>query len=326
MRVRFWGVRGSIPTPAAGDEVAAHIVEALLRLGKTPDSLDLRDRDAVSRWVSDLPPSMTSVAGGNTPCVEMTTRNGEIFIIDFGSGLRELGNSLLNGPFGRGQGHAHLFLSHFHWDHIQGWPFFRPAYIQGNQFDLYARHENAQAHLNQQQAAPFFPPAAWDEMSAEVRFHHLDDREIALCDGKVRVSSLELDHPSRAFAFRFEADGAAFVYASDGAFPDASNPEAEKYIQFFQNADLVIFDAQFSLAESSNKPAWGHSSGVTGVDLACRARAKRLALFHHDPSASEAHLEELLLASQKHALAPPPPCTPGAVEVILAREGLQIEL
>ncbi|HEX9998008.1 MAG TPA: MBL fold metallo-hydrolase [Abditibacterium sp.] len=326
MRVRFWGVRGSIPTSVSGEEVASRLVEALVRLGQNPRSLDLCDREAVSRWVKELPPSFVAVAGGNTPCVEMTTRDGELFIIDFGSGLRELGFSLLNGPFGQGAGRAHLFLSHFHWDHIQGWPFFRPAYIQGNQFDLYTRHEKAQEHLNQQQAAPFFPPAAWDEMRADVRFHQLPDAPISLCDGKVRVSTLELDHPSRAFAFRFEADGATFVYASDGAFPDPSSPEAARYIEFFHGADLIVFDAQFSLAESAHKQAWGHSSGVTGVDLACRAQAKRLALFHHDPNATETHLEELLLASKTHALAPPTPCSPGAVEVLLAREGFELEL
>ena len=323
MRVRFWGVRGSLPTPATGDDVASRLVEALLHLGHSPNALDLRNRDAVAQWVKNLPPTLVALAGGNTPCVEMTTRNGELFIIDFGSGLRALGNSLLDGPFGRGEGHAHLFLSHFHWDHIQGWPFFRPAYVEGNRFDLYARHKHVEAHLKKQQEAPFFPPAAWDEMKADVRYHTLPDAPITLCDGAVRVSSIELNHPLDAYAFRFEADGQIFVYASDGAFPAPDSADAQPFIDFFRDADLLVFDAQFSLQESLQKPEWGHSSSVTGVELARRAGAKRLALFHHDPNAGEAHLSDLLDAAQLHALSF---SLPGQTEVLLAREDLEIEL
>lgn len=323
MRVRFWGVRGSLPTPATGEDVASRVVEALLHLGQSRDAPDLRDRDAVSRWVENLPLAVRSLSGGNTPCVEMTTRNGELFIIDLGSGLRALGNSLLQGPFGRGEGHAHLFLSHFHWDHIQGWPFFRPAYIEGNRFELYARHQNVEAQLKKQQEAPFFPPAAWDDMKAEVRYHTLPDAPITLCNGEVRVSSIELNHPLYAYAFRFEADGQSFVYASDGAFPAPDSAEAQPFIEFFRDADLLVFDAQFTLQESLQKPDWGHSSSVTGVELARRAGAKRLALFHHDPNAGEAHLSDLLDAARYHALIS---SLPGEVEVLLAREDMEVEL
>lgn len=327
MRVRFWGVRGSIPTPASGEDIASRLVAALLHLGQNPNfSLDLSSREAVTQWVEALPPSLSSLVGGNTPCVEMTTQNGELFILDFGSGARALSDELVRGRFGRGEGRAHLFLSHLHWDHIQGWPFFRPAYIEGNEFDLYARHDDVEELLKKQQEAPFFPPAAWDEMHATVRIHQLPDEPMALCQDQVRVSSLELEHPSRAFAYRFEADDQIFVYASDGAFPDPNSDEAQPCIDFFRDADLIIFDAQFSQSESQQKQDWGHSSGVSGVEFACRAGAKRLALFHHAPGASEAHLEELLLAGQKHAHKSDLDCPSGHVEVFLAREGLEIEL
>ncbi len=328
MRVRFWGVRGSIPTPATGEDVASLLAAALCHLGQTQNAnpLDLSDSAAIARWIEALPPSVASFAGGNTPCLEMTTADGELFIIDLGSGLRALGDFLLDGPFGRGEGHAHLFLSHLHWDHIQGWPFFRPVYIEGNQFDLYARHEDVENLLKQQQDAPFFPPAAWDEMHATVRVHTLNDDALSLCDNRVRVSSLELEHPSRAFAYRFEADGQVFVYASDGAFPHPESEAAQSIIEFFRDADLLVFDAQFTLNESRQKHDWGHSSGVSGVELGCRAGVKRLALFHHAPGASEAHLQELLRAGQEYAQNPALPCMPEQVEVFLAREGLEVEL
>lgn len=326
MRVRFWGVRGSIPTPGTGAEVVAQMVEMITRLGRDAAAPDLSDRDAVRQWVEALPPSLNSPVGGNTPCVEMTTDSGELFIIDFGSGLRPLGNKMMAGAFGSGQGHAHLFLSHFHWDHIQGWPFFRPVYVEGNQFDLYSRHNEVELNLQKQMSAPFFPPDAWGEMSAQVRYHELPEGPFSLCNGTVQVDSLELDHPSRAFAYRFEADGAVFIYASDGSFPSPDVPEAERYIEFFRGADLVVFDAQFSLDESLKKRDWGHSSGITGVDLACSAGAKSIALFHHDPNANDAHLDELLTASEEFAGSPTMPCSPDKVEVFLAREGLELKL
>ena len=327
MHVKFWGVRGSIPRPAGSEELAGRLVEALYRLGQEPHYLDLSDRAAIAAWVAQLPPSIGAWVGGNTPCVEVRCADGELIIIDFGSGLRALGQELMEEGFGQGRGRAHLFLSHLHHDHIQGWPFFRPAYIEGNQFALYARHRDALGLLCQQQQAPFFPSESLLDMRADVTAHQLDDAPQTLCDGRVKVESLELDHPSGAYAFRFECDGKVLVYASDGAFPAPDkglDDPARPYIHFFRDADLVIIDAQFSLAESLAKRTWGHSSAVIGVELAARAGAKALALFHHDPSASDAHLEHLLRVGREYAANQSAPVS--GLEVFLAREGQSVEL
>ena len=328
MHVKFWGVRGSIPRPADSEELASRLVEALYRLGQQSDYLDLSNRDSIANWVAQLPPSINAFTGGNTPCVEV--RHGdELLIIDFGSGLRALGESLMQRDFGRGEGRAHLFLSHLHHDHIQGWPFFRPAYIEGNQFDLYAGHGAVRELLIQQQQAPFFPPDSLNDMRARVDYHQLNQQPQSVGAGNIRVQTLELDHPSGAYAFRFEAGGKTLVYASDGAFPapdKGSDDPARPYIEFFRDADLVIIDAQFSHAESLAKRSWGHSSAVIGVELAAHARAKRLALFHHDPSASDGVLEHLLRVGREYAAHPPVARGSDSVEVFLAREGLQIEL
>lgn len=329
MRVKFWGVRGSIPAPPSSDEVHARLVEALHRLGKEDRYLDLSDRATIEKWVSALPLSLRSLAGGNTPCVEVQIGD-ELLIFDLGTGLRMLGNELMQGAFGRGAGHAHLFLSHLHWDHIQGWPFFRPAYIAGNQFDFYARHECAFARLQEQQSAPFFPPEAWNDMAATFRPHVLTSEPVTLANNTIRVSTLELEHPSKSYAFRVETNDKVFVYASDGACnaPNGGGPDdpATPLIEFFRDADLIVFDAQFSLAESFEKRAWGHSSAILGVELAARAGATKLAMFHHDPNASDGHLEHLLRVSREYAAKPPAPCQPNAVDVFLAREGLEVNL
>ena len=328
MHVKFWGVRGSIPRPADSEELASRLVEALYRLGQQSDYLDLSSRTSIRDWVEQLPPSINAFAGGNTPCVEVRCGD-ELLIIDFGSGLRALGESLMQREFAHGKGRAHLFLSHLHHDHIQGWPFFRPAYVEGNRFDLYAGHGDARTRLMQQQQEPFFPPESLNDMRACVNYHQIGPQKRTIGERCIQVETLELDHPSGAYAFRFECGGKTLVYASDGAFPAPDkgphNP-AQPYIEFFRGADLVIIDAQFSLAESLTKRSWGHSSAVIGVELAAHAGAKRLALFHHDPNASDGVLEHLLRVGREYAANPPVPSNSGSVEVFLAREGLEIEL
>lgn len=328
MQVRFWGVRGSCPAPPASDEIASRLAEALWRLGRDVAPPDLSDRLAIAQWVAGLPPHIQSVTGGNTPCVEMRTGSGDLFIIDFGTGIRALANELMESEFGWGRGHAHCFLSHFHWDHIQGWPFFKPAYVPGNHLEIYGRHPSLEMHLRQQQQAPFFPPASWDDMKADVSYHQLDEQPRVLCDGRVKVSSLELNHPSRAYAYRFEADDQVFVYASDGAYFELTDEALQPYVQFFEGADLLIFDAQFTLTESYEKSTWGHSSSVVGAELAALAGVKRLALFHHDPGADDAALELLLHVGEQYAnlTAGTTPRHSGSCHIMVGREGLTIDL
>ena len=326
MQVRFWGVRGSLPSPATTDEWEARLLEVLARLGQEPSPPDLQNAEAVQNWLQTLPAPLRVLSGGNTPCVEMRTAAGDLFIIDAGTGLRLLGNDLMDADFGQGQGHAHVFFSHYHWDHLQGWPFFRPVYVSGNRFDLYARHEKLEEHLRHQQQAPYFPPAAWDEMCAALDYHQLDAEPFELCEGRVRVSSIALDHPSRAYAYRFETDDHIFIYASDGAYLDLDEDAIRPYIAFFKNADLLIFDAQFTLSESYEKRTWGHSSAVIGVELACRAGVKRLALFHHDPGASEDQLDHLLNVAQQYVTVMPNHPNVQPCQVLIAREGETIQL
>jgi phosphoribosyl 1,2-cyclic phosphodiesterase len=326
MQVRFWGVRGSLPSPATTGDLEACLLAVLARLGEETSPPNLAEPQAVRAWLQTLPAPLHILTGGNTTCVEMRTNAGDLFIIDAGSGIRGLGNQLMAEAFGQGAGHAHIFFSHYHWDHLQGWPFFRPVYKPGNRFDLYARHEDLHGHLRQQQQAPFFPPAAWDDMRADLHFHQLGPEPFHLCEGRVKISSIALDHPSRAYAYRFEADGHAFVFASDGAYHDLDEDAIRPYIEFYRDADLLLFDAQFTLSESYEKRTWGHSSAVIGVELACQAAVKRLALCHHDPNAGEDQLDHMLTVAQQYVTVLP--VQPGAepCQVMLAREGETIQL
>ena len=329
MKVRFWGVRGSCPSPIGSEDIRSRLSEALRLLHHEKPALDLSDETAVERWLDTLPLRVTGAVGSNTSCVEMRTGDDELYILDMGSGLRALGNHLMKGEFGQGQGRARIFLSHFHWDHIQGLPFFKPAYVPGNRFDLYSRHPHLKSRLKRQQSAPFFPPSAWEDMRADLQFHRLPDAPHCFDDGlpnAMRVSSLELDHPSKSYAYRFESGKSILVYASDSAYRRLDEMSLQPYVEFFRDADLLIFDAQFSLRDSFARHSWGHSSAIVGLELACRAGVKRLALFHHDPDADDIRLENLMETARDYATSIP--CArrrPDQVEIIVAREGQVLE-
>ena len=163
MKIKIWGSRGSIPAPLDPKEVEEKICRAIYGM----PAIDTSDIEAVRNYVSQLPPLLRGTAGGNTTCVEVQA-SGETFIIDAGSGLRRLGLELMNGPCGSGQGTLHFFFSHVHWDHIQGFPFFRPAFVPGNKIIMYGVHDIEAALRRQQESISF--PISLDYMQADMTF------------------------------------------------------------------------------------------------------------------------------------------------------------
>jgi phosphoribosyl 1,2-cyclic phosphodiesterase len=274
MKIRFWGVRGSLPAPLSADTLSAKMAGQ-----HGPEA------------VRSLPP----VVGGNTACVSVQVDDLQL-ILDGGSGLCALGADLMRGAFGAGEGRAHLFLSHTHWDHIQGIPFFAPLFVKGNQLDIYGGHAGLRDRLAIQQRPEFFP-VPLDALPVTLAFHELADREVVDL-GRLRVLHRSLPHPGGSFAYRVETIGSTLVYATDGEYThrfdtdDAEAPhlygvDVESYVSFFRGADTLIFDAMYGLHESIVKAEWGHSTALIGVDLAARAGVKRLVLFHHDRNASD---------------------------------------
>jgi phosphoribosyl 1,2-cyclic phosphodiesterase len=243
MKIKIWGARGSIPTPLAPSSVRNKIINAL----QGAKGVDLADPVKVQAYVDSLPPTQRGTVGGNTACVEVTTPEHNI-IIDAGSGLRLLGNELIKGPAGVGKATIHLFLSHTHWDHIQGLPFFLPAYIDGNRINIYYLHDTVPITLREQMRPTTFP-ISLDHMQAAVQFIQMAPGE-SLSLGGLEVSTVELPHPGRAYAFRFEYRGVVFVYASDAEYKRLDEINSQPYLRFFAGADVLIFDAQFTLRES----------------------------------------------------------------------------
>lgn len=310
MRVRFWGVRGSLPSSLSPTEV-----------------MRLASAGAVGAPRSQAPLTV----GGNTSCVSVEA-SGQTIILDAGSGLRDLGRELLGGAFGSGSGTAHLFISHTHWDHIQGFPFFTPAFVKGNVIHIYGGHEGMERRFREQQRPDFFP-VPLEAMPATIVFHEMQAGQ-PVTIGEVSVTCKSLPHPGVSFAYRLQCPEGTVVYATDGEYThrfdddDAEAPhlygvDVESYVAFFRGADVLIFDAMFDLYESINRSSWGHSTALIGADLATRAGARRLVLFHHDHMASDAAIWSFgELARQAAATDPRRP----ELEVSVAFEGMEIVL
>jgi phosphoribosyl 1,2-cyclic phosphodiesterase len=316
MYVKFWGTRGSIPTPLSADSLRSKIKRAL----EGAAGLELTDSAVVDSYLESLPFNIKGTIGGNTTCVEI--RCGEqLLIIDAGSGVRLLGYDLMGKGFGAGNRHADFLISHTHWDHIQGFPFFVPAFIPGNTFTFHSPFDDMEARLNKQQLEAFFPVDT-SYMSAKLNFNLLTEKDWNQI-GNLRVYPMRLSHPGRTYGYRIEAGSTCLIFASDAEFQRLDRKSTGEFIDFFRDADLFIFDAQYSLSEMLDKPDWGHSSSMMGAELAHRANVKRLVLFHHDPTSSD----EKILAAQEEAEAYLRAHNKSHVcEVLVAYDGLELSL
>jgi len=291
MKLKFWGVRGSIPTPALPFAIREKVIAALQEAAQR--DIDLRNPAALDNFVHSLPLDVNSTIGGNTTCITLET-DEHLIIFDAGSGMRELGRYLMTREFGKGRGRASIFFTHTHWDHIQGFPFFVPAMVAGNRFDIYHIHPYVPQVLEQQMIFEVYP-VNFRSLQAEINFHQLEAGAVIQL-GALQISNIELNHPGKAYSYRIDNGKNVIVLATDGEYKQLGSSHTKRYIDFYQEADLLIFDAQFSVRESIIREDWGHSSGLIGADIARAARVKQLVLFHHDPTSTD---QEIMVALQQ---------------------------
>lgn len=315
-RVTFFGVRGSIPSPMVSSEVEEKIQKAV----ELAQPADLKDEASRRAFVARLPHHVKGCFGGNSSCIHVEV-NGKDLIFDCGTGLRMLGNLFVQREFGKGEGEASMFLSHTHWDHIMGIPFFTPFYVKGNKFKIYGSHPRLEERLIGQQSYEYFP-VAFESFSADIEIISLDSQNDCTL-GDVRITWLEMDHPGSSFAYRVEYQGKTFIYATDAEYKKLGDEDLKPTIDFFRNADLLIFDSQYTFIEGVEREDWGHSSTFIGVDIALMADVKKIAFFHHEPSYSDLKLQSVLEQTQKYlkALSKDSP-----LEMFLSREGMSLDL
>lgn len=318
MRVRFWGTRGSIPVGLTQADIRDKLARALVaaagrRFASYGEAYDFASQT--------LPFSVTHTFGGHTSCVEFETGSDEYFVCDMGSGARAFGEHILARQAGR-PAIVNVFMSHVHWDHIMGFPFFGPAYVRGTRIRIHGCHDIVERAFRLQQSPPCFP-VSFDHLAADIEFIRIPPGRPTEVSG-LRVTPQLQRHSGDSYGFRFELGGRHIVYSTDSEHKLEDRAQTEAIVGFFRDADLVIFDAMYSLAEAiSVKEDWGHSSNVVGVELCQLARVKHLVLFHHEPANSDAAIEGALRDAQrleeltrgKHAL-----------RVSAAHDGLEIEL
>ncbi len=296
MRVIFWGTRGSLPTPLNARQVREKLEQSLraaLEQGindprQVPEFMD-RHLDFATR----------GTYGGNTACVQVQAGDRSL-ILDAGSGLRELGLEAIQQRPVDDPGEYHILLSHLHWDHIMGLPFFPPAYHPAATIHFYACHRRLEAALHNQQRPPHFP-VRFGSMAARKTFTLLKPgREYNIAGFTVRP--MRQNHPQLSYGYRIEDDGKSMVYSTDAEHKSQFLDDDYPFVEFFRRADLLIFDAQYTFSEAvTHKENWGHSSNMVGVELACRAQVEHLCLFHHDPTNQDQAL--LLLEENTRRLA-----------------------
>lgn len=315
MKIRFWGVSGSIPAPLTPGEYHRKIDNLL----EKASNRDLSTPELREAFLKEVNPAVGAIVGGNSSCVDLKA-DGKHLVFDMGSGIRELGNSLMRGYHGDPL-EFHIFMSHTHWDHIQGFPFFKPAFSPKTKLNFYSPHGMLDERLSAQQAFPFFPVST-DFMASEKIYHtFMPESKMEL--GEIKISNTELQHPNKAYSFRVEHEGKTFVYATDGEYNKISTEKFADYIEFFRDADLLVFDAMYSFDQEIQRIDWGHSSALVGIDLAIRGNVKRLALFHHDPDNDSFGIFKLLDAACSYLEANYPN---NGMEVFIATEGYELEL
>jgi phosphoribosyl 1,2-cyclic phosphodiesterase len=294
MVVRFWGTRGSIPVALTSADIRDKIVQALL---KASGRSFTTSEDAYAFTRDELGFSVKNTFGGHTPCVEFDMGGDEYYVCDMGSGARPFGAHLLARQHGR-PATVNIFMSHMHWDHIMGFPFFGPAYVPGTKIRIHGCHDALEHAFRLQQAPPCFP-VEFDQMAANIEFVPLIPGRKSVV-GKLSVTpGLQL-HSGDSYGYRFDIDGKTIVYSTDSEHKLEDGAETARIADFFRDADIVIFDAMYALADAiSVKADWGHSSNIVGVELCQLAQAKHLILFHHEPANNDATLERLLLETRR---------------------------
>jgi phosphoribosyl 1,2-cyclic phosphodiesterase len=276
MRLKFWGTRGSISTP--GKETVRY--------------------------------------GGNTPCVELRLSSTELIILDAGTGIRNLGETLIEG----GESiKAFILISHPHWDHTQGFPFFKPAFISGNEITIVGGETgkvSLQKMISDQMNKIYFP-IQLNELKATLKFKKVEEETFNVFDAKVQT--IFVNHPSFAIGYRITQGGKSVVYISDNEPYDrrvaesiqnvektimekyhvASGDPNQRIFDFVRDADVLIHDATYTPEEYVNRVGWGHSHYLFTLKVAAEGNVKHLVLFHHDPAHNDDKVDDILKKCQK---------------------------
>ncbi len=281
LTIKLNGVRGSLPTPLKPKKVEERVRKLITEFSESGQE--------VESFLQSLKIKDFGGYGGNTACLDVQTEEYQI-IIDAGSGIRELGEKLLAGPCGKGQGSVDLLFTHFHWDHLVGLPFFIPLFIPGNTINIYSVQPGLEDMFRHMFQKPYFP-VPYERLGANIEYHQLKARAPKMF-GDIQITPYQLDHPDPCWGYKIENSGKAVSYCVDTECTRASKVDLGSDLPLYQDIDLMIFDAQYTFSEAMEKIDWGHASAPVGLDIALREGIKRVLFVHHDPAASDEKIAE----------------------------------
>lgn len=284
MNIHFWGVRGSLPTPLTPEQVQFKISSVVQKIS----AKDIESPEARKAFLDSLPAWLYGTVGGNTPCVEVNGEAGTKIVFDAGTGIRVMGK---DGTPPRDL-HYNLVFSHFHWDHIQGLPFFVPAYNPAASLDIYSPFADMKEHLSGQMVPPYYP-VRFDALTKNITFHTVEPL-VKFPVGEFTVSCVQMSHPGKSFSYLVEEGGRKFVYATDVELTPKDFVHVPDMEAVFGGADVLVLDSQYTVEEALRKENWGHSAFCYAIDFAITWGAKKVFLFHHEPTYDDRRLQTIL--------------------------------
>ena len=313
MKVKFWGVRGSIPTPLTNTQVQNKIAAVVQRI----EMKDLESPETRELFLAQVPSYLFGTVGGNTTCIEVRLLDDNIIIFDAGSGLRELGHSLKKKrDLTR---HYHIFFTHFHWDHLQGLPFFAALSDKDAKITFYSPDEHMEEYVRAQMRYPYFP-VTLDVMPVTLEFITLTDQPYAIGGGEVLWR--EVKHPGGCISYQVRERGKRVIFSTDTELTEGDFERGPDNAAFYENAELLIMDSQYTLGEAIEKYDWGHSSYSLAVDFSAAWRIKNLVLFHHEPLYDDKKIHSILKSSSWYLNH----LDQQGVRIYLAREQMELNL
>lgn len=294
MFIHFWGTRGSIPSPVSGQQLKTDILGWLETCRSEDFSLSdiIEDLKVTSPSLSKRP-ILPGHFGGETTSIEVGAGGASSLFVDAGTGLRHVSTKYPE------RDTYHILLTHVHWDHILGLLFFEPMFLKGKKINFYHLHEDAPKYIKVLFNGVNFP-VSWDQLAADVRFHKLKKHEETCIEG-LNLTPFCMDHPGGSYAFRFRHGDKNIAVCTDSSFDRHSREELGDDLQYYQNLDLIVFDAQYDKEDFEKKKTYGHCTPEQGIKLAIREKIKNLVLTHHDPTYTHSKILGMMELAQKAA-------------------------
>lgn len=319
MKVTLYGVRGSLPAALRNQEYKTKIWD-ILRLFETFQS---KAQGTISDFWKTLAPELKYTVGGDTTCVSVESDSERIYVLDFGTGARVLGDSLVSKILAsKSVFNLDVFVTHTHWDHIQALPFFKPIFFPNVKIRFFSPYKDLESRLVKQMEKEYFP-IEFHTTSSQKEFCLFEPGDVLeLEDGRLTVEVHPLKHPGNSYAYKFKENGKTFIFATDAEFTGEDWEYIRGVAPFFNKADLLVLDSQYTLDESFAKFDWGHTAYTMAVNVAHQWKIRDLALTHHEPSYPDAKVYEIWEEAKFHA----EQLGDHKMKIHLAREGMIFRL